>query len=48
MKGRPTMKNSAELSTHPLPNLRPLAADRAYQGLTIAAMIALLVTLWAF
>ena len=42
------MQTSLELENSPSPALHNLAADRAYQALTVAAMIVLLATLWAF
>jgi hypothetical protein len=41
------MKHPPVLSSPPLP-AHALAAERAYQGLTLVAMIILLVTLWAY
>lgn len=41
------MKNFPEFAAAP-PALSRTSADRAYQGVTIAAMIVLLATLWAF
>ncbi|GEM_PF-1974258 len=47
MKGRLTMKPSPVLSSVSMP-AHALAAERVYQGLTLIAMIVLLVTLWAY
>jgi hypothetical protein len=47
MKGRLKMKPSLEFAS-PSPAIFEVAANHAYQGLTIAAMIVLLGTLWAF
>lgn len=47
MKGRLMMKPSPVLSSNSMP-AHALAAERAYQGLTLVAMIVLLVTLWAY
>jgi hypothetical protein len=41
------MKNLSPFAATP-PALSHTSADRAYEGLTIAAMILLLGTLWAF
>lgn len=41
------MKPSPVLSSNSVPE-HALAAERVYQGLTLVAMIVLLVTLWAY
>lgn len=42
------MTSSSEFAHTSMPAHRSLAAYRTYQGMTIAAMIVLLGTLWAF
>jgi len=42
------MKPFPEFTAPTPPALSSSTADRAYQGVTIVAMILLLVTLWAF
>jgi hypothetical protein len=42
------MKPSTDFASLSAPGLHSMAADRAYQGLTIAAMSVRLGTLWAF
>jgi hypothetical protein len=48
MKGRLKMKPSPEFASPSMPAIYEVAANHVYQGLTIAAMIVLLGTLWAF